>query len=213
MPSLLISLYSLVLCGLLVACGTPVIEDEPGAEFAADGLFPVKSSGFAEAYVARDAQLSSYRKVNIAVLDTDHIEISQTLVIGTTKRDWTMTPEREKALQQAWAAAMDEAFSAYARAESGPDVLRIAAKMTRIAPARPTSTTVGGELQPFGSSQDVVGISMEFRLYNQDSGALLAVIRDSRTMTSKAMSRTAPVGIQILFGSWAALLHTRIAGK
>jgi hypothetical protein len=64
-----------------------------------------------------------------------------------------------------------------------------------------------------GSSQDVVEISMEFRLYNQASGDLLAVIRDSRTMVSVAMSRTAPVGVETMFNSWAALLHTRVSGR
>ena len=124
-----------------------------------------------------------------------------------------MTPEREAALQQVWAQSMDLAFSAYERASSGDTTLRITAEMIRVAPGRPTATTVGGGLQPMGSSQDVVEIFMEFRLYNQDSSQLLAVIRDSRTMISQSMSRTGPVAVQTMFNSWAALLHTRVSGR
>jgi hypothetical protein len=68
-------------------------------------------------------------------------------------------------------------------------------------------------MQSMASSQDVVEIFMEFRLYDKASSELLVVIRDSRTMISQAMSRTAPAGIQMMFNSWAALLHTRVSGR
>ena len=68
-------------------------------------------------------------------------------------------------------------------------------------------------MQPVGSTQDVVEISVEFRLLDAADGRLLAVIRDSRTITSVSMSRTAPATVNTLFGSWAALLHTRVTGK
>ena len=52
-----------------------------------------------------------------------------------------------------------------------------------------------------------------FRRMAGDFGVLLVVIRDSRTMISQAMSRTAPVGVQTMFNSWASLLHTRVSGR
>ena len=94
-----------------------------------------------------------------------------------------------------------------------PGVLRIAAQLTRIAPGRPSATTIGGALQPVGSTQDVMEIWAEFRLYDGADERLLAVIRDSRTITTVQLSRTAPVTMRQLFGSWAALLHTRITGR
>ena len=202
------------LLATMTACaGPPSVQEQPSTEFAAEGLHPVKSSGFATAYVRLDAKLSSYRTVNIETLELDNIDVSRTAVAGTLRRHWQMTPDREAALQQVWSRAMDRAFSGYQRAASGDNTLRISARMTGVAPGRPTATTVGRDLQPMGSSQDVVEISMEFRLYNQGSGDLLAVIRDSRTMVSVAMSRTAPVGVETMFNSWAALLHTRVSGK
>ncbi|RLA56377.1 MAG: hypothetical protein DRQ65_03165 [Gammaproteobacteria bacterium] len=207
-------LLALILLLVATACAqAPVVQQQPAAEFAAEGLHPVSSSGFAAAYARPDARLSTYRTVNIEVLELGNIDISRTPVAGTLRRDWQMTPDREVALQQVWARAMDRSFSGYQRASSGDNTLRIAARMTGIAPGRPTATTVGGGLQSMASSQDVVEVSMEFRLYNQAGGELLAVIRDSRTMVSVAMSRTTPVAVQTMFNSWAALLHTRVSGK
>ena len=202
------------LLATMTACaGPPTVQEQPSTEFAAEGLHPVKSSGFATAYVRLDAKLSSYRTVNIETLELDNIDVSRTAVAGTLRRNWQMTPDREAALQEVWSRAMDRAFSGYQRAASGDNTLRISTRMTGVAPGRPTATTVGRDLQPMGSSQDVVEISMEFRLYNQAGGDLLAVIRDSRTMVSVAMSRTAPVGVETMFSSWAALMHTRVSGR
>lgn len=212
-PTLYATKY-LILAFALAACSAaPRMKDEPSTEFAPAALYPVKSSGFAQAFVARDAKLSSYRSLSVTPLDASAVEIPQTQVMGTSRRDWLMTPEREKALQQAWAAALDQAFAGFTHAAAGPGVLEITAKMTRLAPGRPDATTVGGELLPGAASRDVVEVSMEFRLYRSEDGQLLAVIRDSRTMTAAAMSRTAPIGFDLLFRSWAALLRTRISGN
>jgi hypothetical protein len=208
------ALATLIFLLIGTACAqAPAVQEQISSEFSAEGLHPVNSSGFAAAYVRPDAKLPSYRTVNIETLELDNIDVSRTAVAGTLRRNWQMTPDREAALREVWSRAMDRAFSGYQRASSGDNTLRISASMTRVAPGRPTATTVGRDLQPRGSSQDVVEISMEFRLYNQASGDLLAVIRDSRTMVSVAMSRTAPVGVETMFNSWAALLHTRVSGR
>ena len=207
-------LFSFVLLASLSACSqTPVVEDTPSTEFSAEGLHPVSASGFAAAYALPGAGLPAYRTVHIETLELGNIETGNTAVNATLRRDWQMTPERESALQNTWAQSMDQAFSGYERASSGDGTLRITAEITRVAPGRPSANTVGGGFQSMGSSQDVVEIFMEFRCYNQDSGQLLAVIRDSRTMISQSMSRTAPVAVQTMFNSWAALLHTRVSGR
>jgi hypothetical protein len=124
-----------------------------------------------------------------------------------------MTDERRATLQSVWDAAMRRSFSSYAQVGGEEPGLRIDAELTRVAPGRPTATTIGGGVQPVGSSQDVIEVFAEFRLYDQPSGELLAVIRDSRTMLSVVMSRTAPAAMQTLFNSWSALLHTRVSGR
>ena len=206
-------IFTLALVSMIAGCSQPTLEAQPSNEFGSADLYPVKSSGFAHAYVRRDAELSRYTAVDIQPLDASSVEIPQTAVAGTLRRDWLMTPQREAALQKTWAEAMKGAFSAYKQAGSGENVLRITAQLTRIAPGRPTATTVGGALEPLGGSQDVVEIWMEFRLYDAGDDQLLAVIRDNRTMTAMAMSRTSPIGVVTMFRSWAALLHTRVSGK
>jgi hypothetical protein len=207
-------LIALTLLLTLIGCAqTPQIKEQPSGEFATEGLHKVSASGFREAYARPGAGLSEYRILSIEALDVAGVEIPQTAVAGTLRRDWQMTPERESALQTRWADAMAQAFEDYSLADSGDRVLRITAQMTRVAPGRPSATTIGAGVQPMRALQDVVEVFMEFRLYDQASGELLAVLRDSRTMIGQAMSRTAPVGIQTMFGSWAALLHTRVSGR
>ena len=198
---------------LLAACTQPAFKGDTCAGFEAEGLYRVQNSGFAEACASRDAALSSYRVVDIEALGVSKIDIPRTFVMGTSPRDWEMTAERQSALQAGWAEAMDMAFASYARGTGEPGVLRITAEVTRIAPGRPSATTIGGALQPVGSTQDVMEIFAEFRLYDGADGRLLVVIRDSRTIATRLMSRTAPATMRLLFGSWAALLHTRISGR
>jgi acyl-coenzyme A thioesterase PaaI-like protein len=211
---LALRLLLLPLLLLVAACSqAPTVTSEQAPEFAEEGLHPVSSSGFGSAYVRPGSDLAGYRSVHIGQLQLDRIEIPSTAVAGTLRRDWQMDSERAGALQSVWDSAMRRAFSAYTQVGAEQPGLRVDAEITRVAPGRPTATTIGGGVQPVGSSQDVVEVYVEFRLYNQESGDLLAVIRDSRTMLSVAMSRTAPAAIQTLFNSWAALLHTRISGR
>ena len=212
------SIRSLLLSGLLVialpACTqAPVIQDEPASEFVSEGLHAVSGSGFQSAFVRPGANLSAYRRVNIGTLDLDNIDISSTPMSGTLRRHWQMTPQRKASLQQTWSAAMQRFFHAYEITASGDGVLRITAQLVRVAPGRPSATTIGGALQPVGSSQDVIEVTAEFRLYKQDNGQLLAVIRDSRTMISVALSRTGESSVHSMFNAWSALLHTRVSGR
>jgi hypothetical protein len=205
-----------VFCAQLVIAGcsqAPTVTPDPAPEFADQGLHPVSSSGFSSAYVRPGANLSGYREIHITPLGVQNIDFPNTVVATTLRRDWQMSDERAAGLQSVWEDAMGRAFSAYTRVDADEPGLRVTAEITRVAPGRPTATTIGGGVQPVGSSQDVVEVFAEFRLYNQADGELLAVIRDSRTMLSIAMSRTAPAAIRTLFNSWAALLHTRVSGR
>mgnify|MGYP001820327944 FL=1 len=207
---LLLPLFLTYLCACAPA---PTIKSEAAPEFAAEGLHPVASSGFSSAYAIPDANLASYSAVNVRPMKLDEVEISQTAMANTLRRNWQMTPGRINALQETWEGSMSRAFRSYQQVGEGDIGLGISAEIVRIAPGRPTATTIGGGVQPVGSTQDVIEIFVEFRLYDQPDGKLVAVIRDSRTMLSVAMSRTAPAAIQTMFNSWAALLHTRISGR
>jgi hypothetical protein len=213
MPAPLRILMALTLLTALNACtGPPTIKDEPSAEFAAEGLHPVKSSGFEAAYVRPNAGLPSYRAVDIEAMDVADVHVTHTTAPGTMRRDWIVTPERETNLRSAWARATERVFASYDRTGTGDKVLRITAALTQLAPGR-SSLSSQGVPGAAGTSLDTVDVSVEFRLYDQDSGDLLAVIRDRRTIASAQWSRSAGADMIGLFKSWAALLHTRVSGK
>jgi hypothetical protein len=207
-------LMALTFLTALNACTqAPTLKDEPSAEFAAEGLHPVKSSGFEAAYVRPNAGLPSYRTVDIDAMDVANVHVTHTTAPGTMRRDWQVTPERETNLQSAWARATDRVFTSYDRTGTGDKVLRIAAALTRLAPGQSSSAVGGIPGSAAGTSSNTVDVSAEFRLYDQGSGDLLAVIRDRRTIASAQWSRSAGADMIGLFNSWAALLHTRVSGE
>ena len=213
MPKLTGVLLLLFVGVVTMACSAaPTVQEQPSTEFAAAGLHPVTSSGFEAAYVRPGAKLASYRTVNIEDMDASDVHITHTAAPGTLRRDWQITPEREANLAAAWARAMDGFFTGYERAATGDKVLRITARLTRLEPGRTSASGSAGSGAP-GTSADTVDISAEFRLYDQGSGDLLAVIRDRRTIAMALWSRAAGVDMVNLFNSWAALLHTRVSGR
>jgi len=197
----------------LVACASPTIKDAVSSEFAQEGLHRVTSSGFEKAYVLPEANLSSYQRIHITPMQSADVVVTQTAVSGTTRQDWLMTPEREKNLKAAWDRATHRVFAQYSSDASGGSGLTVSSRLVRIIPGRTTgtSTTSAGVLT-VGSS-DTVDVEVEFRLTDDASNKLLAVIRDRRTIASLQWTRAAGVDMQNLFNSWAALLHTRISGK
>jgi hypothetical protein len=210
MPVLLRTIFLLSLSTLIVACATPSLEDQPSAEFGDANLYPVNNSGFQQAFVARDAGLASYRSIDAAPLELAGLQMPTTVIRGTQRRDLQMTPERETAFQEEWAKAMDAAFRGYDLGGQAKISLKIEARLIKIEPGLRTAMTIGGTAQPMA---DALDISAEFRLSDAGSGRLLAVIRDTRSITAGALSRTAPATLNQLFGSWAALLHTRVSGR
>jgi hypothetical protein len=197
---------------LLAACSTPTFKDTPSGEFGDQGLYPVKSTGFNEVHARRDAALEDYRTVNIESLNLEDVRFTTTTMPGTVRRDWTITPERDQVMTEVWAGSMDRAFSEYERAEEGEQVLRISAALTQIWPrSRSMSGSPAGV--PGAVSGDLVNVSIEMRLYDQASGDLLAVIRDSRDAPMIQWTQANGRNMVSLFNSWAGLLHARVAGQ
>ena len=196
---------------LLVACSTPAVKDSVAPEFAAENLHPVSNTGFEHAYVLPGAELPGYASVNFLPMVSADVEIPQTTVSGTTRRDWQMTPEKEQKLATAWSDATGRAFADYPVEGSG--TLRIGAELVRVASRRTASSAGAGVGGGFQSTGDVVEISVEFRIFDDDTGELLAVVRDRRNIASLQWGRAAGVDLVNLFSSWASLLHTRVSGR
>lgn len=213
-------IFGPVALALITACSsTPEMQDKPSSEFA--GLNKVTGSGFSEAWARPDAGLANYRAISASELKSADAEIVQPgQSLGSRiSRDWELTPERQQALSDAWATALDNAAGKQGLAtDSGGDkVLRIDAAITRIAP----SANFAEEQQAAGRStvytEDSGEASAEFRLYDQSSGELLAVIRDKRRVGSQVWSRSSTVSasadVRNLLNSWATRLMARITGN
>lgn len=207
------TLASIFVISLAVACSAPSVKEEVSAEFTAEGLHKVTSSGFDQAYVYPDAKLSSYSAVNITSLQSANANVSNTVVSGTTRRDWQMTAKREANLAKAWDAAMGRAFAKYTKDAEGQQVLRITAEITRVIPGRTSGTSSVGAGKPAMGSAESVDIEAEFRLYDQASDKLLAVIRDRRTISILLWTQAEGAEMGNLFNSWAGSLQHRITGK
>jgi hypothetical protein len=203
---------ALLLAVLLTACASPAIQDTPSGEFAAEDLYPVRSTGFREVHVRREAGLSRYRVVNFEPLQLDDVEFTSTTLTGTVRRDWMITPERERVLSAAWADAAARAFSDYELSQQGEKGLRVTAEMTRVWP-RPGSA--GGPSAvgvPGGYVGNLANIAIEMRLYDQASGELLSVVRDDRDVPVIQWTQGNGMNMLGLFNSWLSLLHARVSG-
>ncbi|MEP5569666.1 MAG: hypothetical protein ABJN62_17620 [Halioglobus sp.] len=206
---------TLILLGLmcLTACSTPSIEQEPAEEFAAEGLYKVTGTGFETAYIVPNANLPGYGEIQFEPFTSTNVDVTQTTVTGTNRRDWQMTPERQENLKQAWVNATNHAFRNYPREEGAGQQLRIEAELVRISPGRSMTTSPGSIGSSVSANREVVNVSVEFRLFDAKSKQLLALVRDRQTIGSQQWTRAAGVDMANLLNSWAALLHTRVSGR
>ncbi len=203
----------IIVAAVLTACSQPTLTDQPSEEFTAEGLLRVKSSGFEQAYVRPDAQLGSYQNVIIADMQVADVKVSETAITGTVRNDWVMNSEREQTLQGLWRKATDRAFAAYPLNDDGQPALRLESELTDITPGRSSGSTTTAGGQVVTGSANSVDIAAEFRLYDQSSGSLLAVIRDRQTLPGMLWTRTGGSDMSNQFSRWAGLLHTRISGR
>jgi hypothetical protein len=206
-------LLTLLLAALFTACASPSFEDEPAGEFADQGLYPVRSTGFREVHARRDAGLTEYRTLAIEPLDLDNVAFSTTNMPGTVARDWQITPQRERVLTDAWASAMERAFADYDRSGESEKVLRVHAELQQVRPRRRSATGPTPAGVPATPSGDLADIFIEIRLYDRASGDLLAVIRDNRDVPVLQWTQADGRNMLGLFNSWASLLHARVSGR
>ena len=205
---------------VLAACSsTPVLEETPSSEF--QGLNKVSSSGFSEAWARPGANLSGYSSIKATPMKSQDAELVQPGQSIQTRinRDMEITPEVEQQLAETWNNAITNAAAdaGLATDGSGDKVLRIDADMTRIAPSADFAAEKSNPGRSTVYTEDSGSASIEFRLYDDASGELLAVVRDKRRVGSQMWARsntvTASADVRNLYNSWANRLVTRITGN
>jgi hypothetical protein len=212
----MMALLSLAL--LLNACaGTPELSEKPSEEFP--GLYAVSNSGFNEAWARPDSELASYDIIEVSGLRSAGAEVVQPGGSSRLSGDWELTPERQQALAAAWREAMTSAAQRGGLDSSGrgEKVLRVDARLTRIAPRADFSQSQQSAGRTTVFTEDSGEASIEIRLRDRGSDELLVVIRDRRRvgprMWSQANTITATADLRSLFNSWSNQLVTRIRGN
>ncbi len=212
--------FGLIGIALLVACsGTPELQEKESSEFT--GLNKVTGTGFNEAWAKPGAALADYRVIAASPMASADAEIVQPGDTAGTRirHDWEMTPERQDSLAAAWDSAINAAASGAGLTvgSEGDKVLRIDARMTRIAPSADFAQTQSAAVRTTVYTEDSGDASVEFRLVDQGSGELLAVIRDKRSLGSQLWSRsstvTAGADVRNTLDRWARQLVARITGN
>ena len=212
--------FGLIGMALLAACSsTPQLQEKESSEFA--GLNKVTGTGFNEAWAKPGAALDQYRIIDARPMASADAEIIQpgSSAISRVQRDWELTQERQDSLAAAWDAAIKGAATnaGLAVASDGEKVLRIDARMTRIAPSADFAQAQSAAGRTTVYTEDSGDASVEFRLVDQRSGELLAVIRDKRTLGSQMWGRsstvTAGADARNTLNRWARQLVARITGN
>ncbi|MEE4278367.1 MAG: DUF3313 family protein [Halieaceae bacterium] len=139
-------------------------------------------------YVDPDADYARYRRVFVAPLNVDHIEIVQpgrgVSAVSRVNRDWELDDEDRSRLQQEFAETVRKAIKdggSFAIADArGDDVIVIDAMITQIAPTAPRD-----DVQSRGTRSTIItegagSISVAIVLADGDSGEALAIIKDTR---------------------------------
>ena len=205
---------------LLAACtSTPEIQDNPSSEFI--GLNKVTGTGFNEAWARPGADLGEYKVIAAGRMESAGAEVVQPG--GTTgsrlNRAWELTQERQDSLAQSWNKSIVNAAqkAGLDTSGSGDKVLRIDAALTRIAPSANFAEAQNAPGRTTVYTEDSGEASVEFRLYDQASGELLAVIRDKRRLGAQAWGRystvTAGADARNTLNNWARQLVQRVTGN
>jgi hypothetical protein len=164
-------------------------------------------------YVDPDAPFSKYTAILLAPLGVDNVEIIQPSTSWRLSgyRNWELTDTDKQRLQQDFQQAM---LKQLAQKDGfpvvdgiGDNVLRISAKLTRIAPTAPKDDN---RSRPPGRSQVISEgagkLSVEVTFSDSETGEVLALAKDTRSGSSQwgiNNSLTNAVEVRRVFNSWA----------
>jgi hypothetical protein len=206
---------------MTVACSqTPTEPEFSDSDVILDRLHLVKNARVGMAYVDPEADFGQFGRVMLDPLDMSDTDIVQPARTGTTasNRPWELTDSDRQALQQAYREVftreLQETGDYEVVTEPGPDVLRISAAITEIAPAasKDDSRSRGtGRSRVYTEGGGAMAIAFGFS--DSESGEILAVVKDSRRgspVWGVNNSVTNMSDVRFLFSRWARMLRARL---
>lgn len=206
---------------LLVACQN--IADGQTSKDATgtpQNLVQIDHTAAKLAYVDPNADFSKYTAILLTPLGLDNVEIIQPQSsIGTIgHRNWQLTDSDKQRLQQDYREAMIKQLSVkggYTMVDSAADhVLRITARLTRIAPTAPKDDS---RSRPTGRSrmytEGAGKMSVEVTFNDAETGELLALAKDTRSGSSIwgiNNSVTNAAEVRRMFNAWAMQIRAQL---
>ena len=172
------------------------------------------------AYVDPNADFSQYGKILLDPLDMSRTEIIQPPSPTGTRisKPWELTDRDRSALQKAFSEVftreLEETGDYDVVTEPGPDVLRLSATSTQLAPA-----AAKDDLASRGSGRSRVytegagSMAIAFGLSDSQSGEILAVVKDARRGSPAwgiNNSVTNLSDVRFMFARWARMLRARL---
>jgi hypothetical protein len=206
---------------LITACQTtPQLQTGPDAEVIQGNLVRVDHTSAKLVYVDPEAPFGKYTAIQLSPLGVDNVEIIQPVtgsrLVGY--RNWALTDDDKTRLQKDFQLAMMDQLSKKGDLpvvdKAGDNVLRITAKLTRIAPTAPKDDN---RSRPVG--RDIIvtegagKLSVEVTFTDSETGEVLALAKDTRSGSSQwgiNNSLTNGAEVRRVFNSWARQIAAQL---
>jgi hypothetical protein len=215
--NLLVVLMSLPL--LFTGIASAQSGKNTGPDVILGTLHKVDNARVGLAYVDPNADFSLYTKIMLDPLDVDKVEIVQPSRSSAARRnDWVLNDSDKEKLQknymEVFTRELQETGDYEIVTTPGPDVLRITASLTGIAPnaAKDDSRSRAmGRTRVYSSGAGSMSIAFGFT--DSDSGEILGIVKDARRgrpVWGINNSVTNMSDVRIMFGHWARMIRARL---
>jgi hypothetical protein len=212
----------LLTAALLSACTTSTPRDPKfsDSDIILDNLHRVKNAQVGVAYLDPQADFGRFSKILLDPLDMSRTEIIQPArtTSAVARRPTELTERNIETIQNAFADVftreLEETGDYQVVSEPGPDVLRVSATITQIAPTAPgdsPGTRTSGRVRVFTEGAGAMAIAFAFS--DSETNEVLAVVKDARSGTPTwgvNNSVTNLSDVRFIFGRWARMLRARL---
>lgn len=219
----LVGLSALLASLLLSACNStpaaPEFSSDPDAVMM-DRLRLVTNAQVGLAFVDPDADLADFSRVLLDPLDLSSVDITQPDTTGSTARrtKWELTDSTRGSLQTAFKEVFERELTETGDyeivTEAGPNVLRVSAAITALAPS---ATMDDNRSRHVGRTrvytEGAGSMSVAFVMADAENGEVFAVIKDTRSGSpvwgvNNSVSNMGDV--RFMFNRWARMLRARM---
>jgi hypothetical protein len=214
--------FKLVVVSLCALLATGCAMNKPHerkaqAKAEAAGLTALAQPSFDGTFVAPGTSLAPYKKLLVAQLDMDNVEILQPSSRTISEAPWKLNARDKQYYQERYTEALINnlvADGSYSTAmDSAADVLRIEARVLQIAPLASKDDSEGRPNIMKVYSEGFGTMTLEISLYDSLSGKVLAIITDKRDLgkiweeNNRAMNNQK---VRLAFNAWLYKLRTEL---